>query len=59
MFCHKCDIADLILAASEDLRSCPTNAWLGQPSKVKSQVDSNAWLGEPSEKYAYVLAGII
>ena len=31
MFCHKCDIADLILAASEDLRSCPNNAWLGQP----------------------------
>ena len=28
---HKCDIADLILAASKDLGSCSTNAWLGQP----------------------------
>ena len=31
MFSHKSDIAEVILAASEDLRSCPTNAWLGQP----------------------------
>ena len=29
-------------AASEDLGSYPTNAWLGQPSEVRSQVDSNA-----------------
>ena len=34
MFCHKCDIADLILAASEDLGSCPTNACSGQPVSV-------------------------
>ena len=34
MFCHKCDIADFILAASEGLGSCPTNARLGQPVPV-------------------------
>ena len=31
MFCHKCDIADLIFATSQKLRNYPANAWLGQP----------------------------
>ena len=52
-------ISSISRSASEDLRSCPINAWLGEPLDVKSQVDSKALLGEPSKKYAWVLAGII